>query len=101
MSTTTMNNKYCKLHCCFRDTCKKHHIIDNDEDKQKLQKLYDSLYNPMTDYETASTSFFAFNIERETPCFYGVLCRRYDCNCLHNCNYWFRVKMNEEWAKMQ
>jgi hypothetical protein len=92
MSTAVKN---CNFSCtCNRDECAFKHYIENKEDRALFKELYDDKFDRKTHNETDPEGV------RNTPCFFGGLCSREDCNFKHYCNHTFRVALNKEWRKI-
>ncbi len=91
MSTT----KNCNFSCtCNRDDCDRKHYIENKDDRLLVKQLYDKAFDRKIHNETDPEGV------RNTPCFYGPLCSREDCNFKHYCKYEFRLEINKEWRKI-
>jgi len=88
--------KNCNFSCtCNRDECDRKHYIDDKENRLKIKEIYDANFERSMHNETDPDGV------RNSPCFYGPLCGRSDCNFKHFCNYDFRKDtMIKEWSKI-
>ena len=93
MSTSTKN---CNFSCtCNREDCDRKHYIEDPEDRIKVKELFDNHFDRKIHNETDPDGV------RNTPCFFGPLCGKSECNYKHYCRFEFRSEvMNKEWRKM-
>jgi len=93
MSTSTKN---CNFSCtCNREDCDRKHYIEDPEDRVKVKELFDNHFDRKIHNETDPDGV------RNTPCFFGPLCGKSECNYKHYCRFEFRSEvMNKEWRKM-
>lgn len=89
-------SKNCNFSCtCNRDDCDRKHYIEDKNDRLKVKEIYERLFDRTIHNETDPDGV------RNTPCFYGPLCGRSDCNFKHFCKFEFRKDiMNKEWFKI-
>ena len=93
MSASTKN---CNFSCtCNREDCDRKHYIEDPEDRVKVKELFDNHFDRKIHNETDPDGV------RNTPCFFGPLCGKSECNYKHYCRFEFRSEvMNKEWRKM-
>ena len=93
MSTSAKN---CNFSCtCNREDCDRKHYIEDPEDRVKVKELFDNHFDRKIHNETDPDGV------RNTPCFFGPLCGKSECNYKHYCRFEFRSEvMNKEWRKM-
>jgi hypothetical protein len=92
MSTTIKN---CNFSCiCNRDDCERKHYIEHADDRALFKDFYETSFDRKEHHETDP------NGVRNSPCFFGQLCSREDCNFKHYCRFEFRMEMNREWRKI-
>ena len=93
MSTSTKN---CNFSCtCNREDCDRKHYIEDPEDRIKVKELFDNHFDRKIHNETDPDGV------RNTPCFFGPLCGKSECNYKHYCRFEFRSEvMNKEWRKI-
>jgi uncharacterized protein (DUF1919 family) len=93
MSTSTKN---CNFSCtCNREDCDRKHYIEDPEDRVKVKELFDNHFDRKIHNETDPDGV------RNTPCFFGPLCGKSECNYKHYCRFEFRSEvMNKEWRKI-
>ena len=85
----------CNFSCtCNRDDCERKHYIENAEDRTLFKDLYEKSYDRKKHNETDPDGV------RNTPCFFGPLCSREECNFKHYCRFDFRMEINREWRKI-
>lgn len=89
-------SKNCNFSCtCNRDDCDRKHYIEDKNERLKIKEIYDKFFDRNIHNETDPDGV------RNTPCFYGPLCGRSDCNFKHFCRFEFRKEiMNKEWYKI-
>jgi len=88
--------KYCNFSCvCNRDDCERKHYIEDKNDRIAVKELFDKHYDRSIHNETDPDGV------RNSPCFYGPLCSKTDCNFKHYCKFEFRKEiMSKEWFKI-
>jgi hypothetical protein len=92
MSATIKN---CNFSCvCNRDDCDRKHYIENKADRLLVKELYEKLFDRRIHNETDPEGV------RNTPCYYGPLCGKEECNFKHYCRFEFREMMSKEWRKI-
>jgi len=93
MATGTKN---CNFSCtCNREDCDRKHYIEDPEDRSKVKEIFDKHYDRKIHNETDPDGV------RNTPCFFGPLCGKSECNYKHYCKFEFRSEvMNKEWRKI-
>jgi hypothetical protein len=93
MSTSAKN---CNFSCtCNREDCDRKHYIEDPEDRVKVKELFDNHFDRKIHNETDPDGV------RNTPCFFGPLCGKSECNYKHYCRFEFRSEvMNKEWRKI-
>ena len=87
--------KNCNFSCtCNRSDCDRKHYIEDIDDRLKVKEIYDRFFEKSSHNETDPEGV------RNTPCFYGPLCGKKECNYKHFCCFDFRKEiMNKEWFK--
>lgn len=92
----TTGNKNCNFSCtCNREDCDRKHYIEDPEDRIKVKEIFDKFYDRKIHNETDPDGV------RNTPCFFGPLCGKSECNYKHYCKFEFRSEvMNKEWRKI-
>jgi hypothetical protein len=88
--------KNCNFSCtCNRDTCDRKHYIEDKSNRIIIKELFDKYYERSSHNETDPDGV------RNTPCFFGPICTKPDCNFKHYCKFEFRKEiMSKEWYKI-
>ena len=86
----------CNFSCtCNRDECDRKHYIEDPEDRATVKVIFDDNFDRKIHNETDPDGV------RNSPCFFGPLCSKSECNFKHYCSFEFRMKiMNREWRKI-
>ena len=90
------STKNCNFSCtCNREECDRKHYIEDPEDRAKVKEIFDNHFDRKIHNETDPDGV------RNTPCFFGPLCGKSECNYKHYCRFEFRSEvMNKEWRKI-
>ena len=91
-----MSIRNCNFSCtCNRDDCDRKHYIEDPEDRKTVKNIFDKYFDRKIHNETDPDGV------RNTPCFFGPLCGKAECNYKHYCRIEFRNEiMNKEWRKI-
>ena len=89
-------SKNCNFSCtCNREDCDRKHYIEDPEDRATVKEIFDKHFDRKIHNETDPDGV------RNTPCFFGPLCGKVDCNYKHYCRVEFRNEvMNKEWRRI-
>ena len=90
------SSKNCNFSCtCNREECDRKHYIEDPDDRITVKEIFDKHFDRKNHNETDHDGV------RNSPCFFGPLCGKADCNYKHYCRIEFRNEvMNKEWRRI-